>query len=169
MSLSAIGLKIIKPLSRTAASKIVCCLCLDEEWGVQRAGVTSPPRRRVSTWGARHQECLNHQGIPESQLLSPAGMMCETCGFLHSRLLFPFLPSTHLFPLPSSFPGTAQWLSVVVVVMEGREGAGGERSAEWAVVAEAAATAAAAAACLPPTPSPVFLSCFLWDRRGVWL
>ena len=39
---------------------------------------------------ALHWECLNQQGIPESQLLSPAGMMCEMCGFLRLWLLFFF-------------------------------------------------------------------------------
>lgn len=39
MSLSAIGLKIIEASSATAASKIVCCLCLGEESGERKPSV----------------------------------------------------------------------------------------------------------------------------------
>ncbi len=87
-------------------------------------------------------ECLNQQGIPESQLLSPAGMMCEMCGFLRLWLLFFFLC------LSSSALLVKAWLS------DGR----------WSRGEKKILSSELAAVCLPPTPSPVFfLSCFLWD------
>lgn len=45
-------------------------------------GASAAPRR----------VCFNHQGNSGSQLFSPAGMMCEMCGFLCLWLLFPFSP-----------------------------------------------------------------------------
>lgn len=60
-------------------------------------------------------KCLNQQGIPELQLYSPAGMMCEMCGFL--CLSFVVVLSLSLASplfLCSSFPGMALWQLAVV-------------------------------------------------------
>lgn len=95
------------------------------KWGVQWVRVICPLCRCALTWvsAALHWECLNQQGIPEPQLVSPAGMMCEMCGFLRlwlfCFLFFFFLSSLPLF-LHSSFPGMAQWRSVVVVGVIGQ-------------------------------------------------
>lgn len=98
-----------KSLSRTAASKNAYLLCLDAVRTPVSEGYL-PSVLRCSNLGqtALSRECLNQQGIPESQLLSLAGTMCEMCGFLRLWLLF-FLLSVFL-SLPLLFFSRHGWV-----------------------------------------------------------
>lgn len=90
MSLSAIGAKNKKPLSRKGCLKERLSPLFrwseeSSEWELSVLSARSDLSLLLSAGNA-----LNQQGIPESQLLSLAGMMCEMCGFLRLWLLFFF-------------------------------------------------------------------------------
>lgn len=92
-------------------------------WGVQWVRVICPLWRCACA--ALHRLCFDRQGNSGSQLLSPAGMMCEMCGFLCLWLLFPFSPLPLLF---FSRHTIAEWW----LVGGWRWGMGGEGD-HWAV------------------------------------
>lgn len=90
MSPSAIGAKNKKPLSRKGCLKERLSPLFrwseeSSEWELSVLSACSDLSLLLSAGNA-----LNQQGIPESQLLSLAGMMCEMCGFLRLWLLFFF-------------------------------------------------------------------------------
>lgn len=149
MSLSAIGAKNKKPLSRKGCLKERLSPLFrwseeSSEWELSVLSARSDLSLLLSAGNA-----LNQQGIPESQLLSCWNDVWNV--WVSSLVVVVFLSLFLCFT--SSALLFQAWLS------DGR-------SVGWgggvALGCELAAT------CSPPTPSPVFLPCFLWDWRGVW-
>lgn len=123
------------------------CLLPLFSWGVWQARAVC---WRTSTWACLTQGMLK-QGI--------RGIPYHCCCLLLGKRVVFFICSPHSFSFGLSF--CVQWFTAMTEVVGGVVVSGGGG-------VSVVGSELAAAACLPPTPFPAFLSCFLWDWGGEW-